>query len=252
MTVDGVKVQAWVPDTTIPTGGWLNALVRITNTNDEPVYLGGCSLLDGLDVDTEPLFDPGEHWDGAFGDFKRQVLERGAFYAHFELFEGRVGDCLPESAERMRAGERVDLQMVWHAVHLGREPLPPGDAVLYAGTVRDGRDGGRERPVLVEVPIHLEGDEPAYPSPGELVDVALRHPPFVDWLARHPRSAWLSGHWTAWPNEDGDYPPGPPYDRATDGAIDITLFAYGPTGLTTYGTVVVDPWTGEVIGTRFE
>jgi hypothetical protein len=56
---------------------------------------------------------------------------------------------------------------------------------------------------------------------------------------------------TFWPNEDGEYPPLPPYRDASGPVVEVSL-ARSVGGRIEYGGVVVEWGTGRVLGTRFE
>lgn len=101
--------------------------------------------------------------------------------------------------------------------------------------------------------VRLIGPAWRWPSPGQLVDAALEDPFFGDWIARQaPPREWsnttfhTSQHWIY--TEPVGYE-----GAAPDGTVHLGLFAgsWSPV-VGWYGQVLLDPWTGTVLGSGAE
>jgi hypothetical protein len=81
---------------------------------------------------------------------------------------------------------------------------------------------------------------------------ALSDDEFRTWLEAAPRETWINTHVGYWPTQEGGYPPRPPFNRlGRRPVVTIGLFRTG-TNFESYGSVVVDRATGEVVGHQFE
>lgn len=169
---------------------------------------------------------------------------------------GRGGCGEMPLAATLQPGDSLESRLIALPRYRMRDqPLPPGPirlVVTYLDTTDRDRQG-RLRRLTVTDRIDLAGKPVAYPSPGQLVDAALRTPGVleaIDALTDEPRM-WDDAHWVFWSR-----PPYPgrvrmvPDGQAPDGILEIGLFpSAGPIG---FLEVLIDPWTGTTFGMSAE
>jgi hypothetical protein len=273
----GVRIELWLSTDRARPGEWVQAHIRITNTRDEAVWTpGGCSRLAHIDVDLSGVHAVGVTQVGEAGRLKAAILERASRErSAFRMLDYRyrqgavtvtrlaLMDCNLDRSElaRLAPGESLDVDAAWYPADelfegtRLRRPLSPGTVRLIARYDHLGHgaqpDEDRDpRPVTVSTALGVAGSGPAYPSPGELVDAALRDPAFAAWVAASPGGAdWENPYMTAKPGPG--YPDQPRYaglgDRAPHGVAEVWL-TRRVDGTTAHGIGLVDPWTAEPIG----
>jgi hypothetical protein len=255
---DGILVELWLPEDVARIGERTFAHVRVTNLGPLAIEYEGnpCSESLGARLDYTASAPAGRSWPGIAGAFKARFLQEGSYgvrsFVNVERIDQEQRDCdtvgMPAYLEPATSLERtVALDLVGSP---GR-PIFSGPATaLGRFAYRPGENEG-EDVVEAEAPIRIDGERTPEYWIVDFVDRALAEPRFAEWLDQRPADTWINTHSVAWPNEDGDYPPDPCYERATDGALDIGLFREVP-GVFEAGSVSLDLPSGDVLGVRFE
>jgi hypothetical protein len=282
-TRHGVRVDLWLSSLTVAQGEWVQALVRVTNTRDDPVWTpgGDCWLTTTVGVDLSPLYPQEATLSGNAAAFMRRVVrERGLLSAGFGHWTPEplpdasgvpavaLADCAPELGARflrIGPGRSRELRYAWYpmarqdALDTWMRPLPPGPVSVtaswqYAG--HGARPTGplfRRHPDLISAKADLEltGTDPGFPTPIEIVEAALADPAFAAWVAADPtRADWAGTYFGGWPGPD--YPAQSRFaglaGRAPDGIAEVWLVRDLPGSADAIGAALVDPWTGAVLG----
>ena len=247
----GVRLELWLPEGRVRTRDWLPAHVRITNGGTRTITFicgGGWTR-----AETDGLFPTGKRWSGNAAEFKRRVLDQWSGNLGFGFRQGDGDDC-PGSVGldiELAPGEVYEYD-VWTIPRypVRAQPLPSGRLpVATTFGFRVAGDGTR-RLLTARDDVRLVGPRWPWATPQELIDTMLADPRFKDWLDRRDRpNQWSnttfhlvdkrSFYWT----ELGFDGPAP------DGTVHIGLFAgsWGPFG-GGYGRMLLDPWTGQVLG----
>jgi hypothetical protein len=247
----GVRLEMWLPEGRVRTRDWLPVHVRITNTGVRDITFacgGGYTR-----AETAALFPRGKRWTGNAAAFKRRVLQREwPGNLGFGWRRGDGDDC-PGSVG-------LDITLAPGGVYqydgwtiprypIRDQPLPPGRLpVVTTLGYRSGDDV--RRTIGVRAGVRLVGPRWQWATPQELIDAMLEDPRFSGWLERRDRPVWWdnasfhvvnrhSFYWT----QLGFQGPAP------DGTVHIGQFAYswGDFG-GGYGRMLLDPWTGQVLG----
>jgi hypothetical protein len=255
---DGILVELWLPEEVGRIGERTFAHLRVTNRRKRSIqYEGACGGSLGARLDYSASAPAGRSYSGIAGAFKARLLEEGSYgvrsFVNLEQIDDEHQGCdtvsMPTSLDPDAALERtVALDLVGDA---GR-PLFPGPAtVLGRFAYWPGETHQGEEVVEAEAPLRIEGERTPEYWIVDFVDRALAEPRFAEWLEQQPVETWINTHAAAWPNEDGEYPPDPCYERATDGALGIGLFR-DVEQTTQFGEVTLDIPSGELLGVRFE
>jgi hypothetical protein len=258
---DGLALELWLPDRVVQTGGRIFAHVRVTNGSNRTVYRqvgGNCGDVSRIIVDQRALMPEGRTWSGIAATFKQRVLEeRGYGLSGFQNVT-RIGHpgCPDFSLlHPVNPGAVLDETRAWDIVGAVGRPVVPGSTKLTATFTyyrdRNHAEPSDERKLNIVTEIRVDGEPTGETWITEYVDRALAQPRFADWLDNRPVTSWINTDVVDWPNDDGEYPARPPYDRATQGAIDIGLFRWDEE-LGEFGGVTLDLPSGELLGFRFE
>jgi hypothetical protein len=238
------------------------ARVRVTNGSNRTVYrqIGNCGDVSSITADQRALMPKARVWSGIAATFKQHVLDERGFglwgfqnVTRIDLPPRGCGDIF--GLDPVKPGAVLNETRAWDALGAFGRPVVPGPTKLTA-TFAWYRDRSHAEPsdegkLSIVTEIRVEGKPTGQTWIGEYIDRALAQPRFIDWLDDRPVSSWINTHVMDWPNERGEYPARPPYERATQGAVDIGLFRhdeeYGE-----FGGVILDLPSGELLGFRFE
>jgi hypothetical protein len=258
-TGNGIQLDLWVRDTTLRQGQWLLAHLRVTNVGRKAIRYEGiiedlrCPPL-RFSADTSGLFDPGRTWTGIAGEFKRRFMDQGLLQRTPltipERARGRT--CTVGRVSRLAPGAVVEVPLAaMPAYELRAQPLPSG--VISVSAAFEGRRFGDSDRVVVTTDVTLAGDPVTYPSPGQLADAALSTPGFIEALEMAPNTdAWMNAWAAWWPRRP--YPPQPRMAgtaSAPRGVLEIGQFVGSDLDRPFVVGAVIDPWTGESLGSSW-
>ncbi len=253
----GVRLELWVPPDPVPSGDWLPATLRVTNTRSTPVYHAGrlkslpCFSPAGSTLSTRDLFAPSDEMSGNTATIHEELLRA--------LTSNAMTITTPETqqgcgdigfSEPFPSGAKFQLDLSTSPRYVfGAQPLPGGDAKIVATYPFWLRKGLSNEPIVLEAEatVTISGDPVDYPSPETIIGAALRDPVAEAWI----ESRDLTGGWNA--TVDGPYAAGadsgnPEPDsgaRVSNERISLGIHADGPTAEDSI-EIVLNPWTAEV------
>lgn len=259
---DGILVELWLPEEVATIGERFFAHVRITNTGVQRVFrdASDCVTPSSVSVDYTVALPAGNAWSGIAGTYKKRLLsEREYGIRHFLDMEhvGLLSYFCSDVLITKPFGPREALEhsVAWDIGGYQFRPVVPGNAVVTAKfgfwPTEDSAGDPESLSVAAGTPILIAGTATSERPLVDYVDLTLAEPRFAEWLEQRPPDTWINTHSVAWPNEEGEYPPDPCYERATDGALDIGLYREVP-GIFEFGSVSLDLPSGELLGVRFE
>jgi len=261
---DGLRMELFIAATELAPGDWLQARVRVTNLSDTTRYFDRQECLgDGIDIEPDlgGLLDPGVVQTGAAGRLKSELMAMGDMPSWPQAGESDSGiteqsgpRCVPQlvrRAGRLLPGKSQERDLEIRPVYLLDRALPSGSIAVRA-SFKDwggGKQADRDlEPLVLESAVTVTGDGAGYPSPAQLVDIALADPQFRAYVEEtEARGEWVNPSWHAW-----DRPPSAQArwkdltGRVGDGFVEIGLFSVLD-GKEAYAVVNIDPWSGEVL-----
>jgi hypothetical protein len=248
---DGIVVELWVPHAQAHVGRWVTIHVRVTNTRARSFAMD-CSPV-GAGIDLSDMFRPGRTWTGNAAVFKRRVLAaNGMLLLYFRYRTGEGIDCPGGDIGKtdvLRPGQVLDIDMATLPRYfLGRQALPGGRVTVDVGFAYAPREHAysKRRAISLSASVVLERRPFRWPSPGEMVDTAIRTPGLLSWIRTReaPR---------LWDNTTLELPSGSAAfaecffgftGPAPNGSITLGVFAYGGSSdLAVWGGALIDPWT---------
>jgi hypothetical protein len=257
----GVRLELWVPQEPVVAGGWLPALVRVTNGGRSRVWHSGdirnlaCKNPTWTEVNIAGLFDPGQTWTGNAAAFKEEVL--GSHSAGRLVMSATPSDsnddaCLDFGVEQpLRPGASFEVpSAVWLHYPWRDQPLPGGSTTVAARYQFWPRALARGEPILLEVsaPVTIAGVPVEYASPQTIADAVLADPAFMAYLERCDLTTdWNTTLQGIFPEDEEvtfaelGYEGGPaPIETVT-----LSLFAdCPPPG--SWAQAYIDPWLGSL------
>jgi hypothetical protein len=261
-TKGGLVVEFWLDRMSVPIGGRLNALARVSNDGPSTVMWETNTCSSGaapMAVKRLGGAAPPPAVNDPVAEFRRQVLEPRDLVGGF--IDTRVAGstltmaCADFSAlGRFAPADSEELVVAWDAVESREVWLSAGThevsaTFTYWGLDQEGPPEQSEQ-LVATANIELTGETPQRPSFADYVDAALADQQFAGWLAEQPVNTWINPSWVFWPNREGEYPPQPYFKNATVGAFAIGLFVMEDGG-EKFGEVILDVPTLKVLGHRF-
>lgn len=255
---DGIAVELWLSAREAHVGDRLLALVRVSNrgTSSPTWETNTCGTGPApIRVEAPAGLPAGRAWTGLAAEFKGQLLREFGAVGNGRAVIGTFWDAetidLPNVAcpafsamAPLLPGQGVEKMIAWDVGTKSGLTIEAGTAALVAQFSSSAGE------VEAVTSVDISGDSAAGRTIVEYVDTALANEAFHDWLNEADSSSWINTSVTFWPNEEGEYPARPEYEKATTGAVDVGLFRDGPE-FETYGGVIIDTGTGEILGTRF-
>jgi len=245
--VDGVVLELWVPHRQVPVGAWLAIHLRIRNTRTDSIALSCGPVFTTLDI--LPLLDPGRTWTGKAATFKERELSR-AYQLDLVNGGGTGVNCVGDVAisVSLSPGESFDIDQFTLPQYWDGQALPSGRALVDATLLWND---SKKTTVTVQAAVHLGGRPLPGPAFPRLIDIALKERPFLAWMnLQGPVATW---HGVTFERDHKLTPfaiehfgfTGP----APNGVVIIGLRVHVPNTRTdTSAGVLLDTWTGEVLG----
>ena len=254
---DGVLLEVWLP-AEVAIGTRSFAAARMTNRTDADIYrqVGGCEPVAAISVDFSASVPAGPDHPGIAGRFKQRLLEDGGLgrgdYREPALMGPNVGCDDMFALQPLRPGAVVEQRYAWDPIARPGYPIVAGAAsVAVSARYYSDENEGSEKKIERDAAMTLLGSAPAALSIADYADRAVAVPEFHHWLGSAPEDTWINAYVGHWPNEQGEYPPQPVYQNATEGTADVGLFRTTRDGEEA-GIVVLDLPSGDLLGTRFE
>ena len=257
---DGVLLEVWLDHTSLPVGARLQALVRVSNKGSSNILwqtniCGTGPALTTIAPSRPP--DTGVEWTGEAATFKRLLLENvlapAVLWDAATIDLENVGCDTYSAIKPFKPGSVAEMTVAWDAVDRPGRPIVPGPATVtstfetWKPRKQPAEPGNPDQELVASTSIEIVGEMGAAVPVARYADIALTSGSFRTWVeSRKARPRSWDPYAIYWPNDDGQYPDDPRYERATEGAVDIGMFiGNGP-----HGEVTIDTTTLEVLGRK--
>jgi hypothetical protein len=255
---DGLLLEVWLDQTSLPVGARLDALVRVSNKGTSNVLwqtnICGTGPAATTIAPSRPP-DTGMAWTGKAATFERKLLDNvlapEVLWDATTIGTAHMACDLWSAIEPFKPGNVAEMTVAWDAVDQPGRPIVPGPATVtstfetWKPRHRPAEPGRPDQALVASTTIEITGEMGDTVPIARYADAALSSGWFRHWIETR-KAPPLSWHPYAfhWPNDEGVYPDDPRYAGVTDGAVDIGMFVgNGP-----HGEVTVDAATLEVLG----
>jgi hypothetical protein len=257
----GFVLELNVDRTEATIGDRVFATVNITNQGTEsPLWeTNTCGTGPApIDVTTSAtVFGQGQTWDGNAALFKVQTLSsvginddepsRIGRFVETPFLDAHNLACTADSRQRpFVPGQVVEDQLGWNVAAGKGLVIPTGLATLTATFTSEAGS------VSASAPLTISGAAGSDLTLVDYIDAALAEPTFKAWLERHDPSDRMDPSVIYWPNEKGKFPRFEPYTHIDRPVVEVGSFYPEDFAEGSFGAVVLDLKTAEVLGTRFE
>ncbi len=201
---DGVRLEVWLDDTSLPVGERLHALVRVSNTGTTEVLwqtnICGTGPAETTIAPSRPP-DTGVEWTGRAATFKRLLLDDElaprVLWDATTIDLENVGCDLWSAIEPFEPGSIAEMTVAWDAVDQPGRPIVPGPATVtstfetWTPRERPAQPGDPDQELVASTTIEIVGETGTAVPIGRYADIALSDDTFRTWVetrTARPRS----------------------------------------------------------------